>query len=240
MPVNYNPSKFRTLGTFTCNNYTSRLWHFIPSRVSGGGYKIGPVFLCVCVCLSVSERSHSRTVWPRVTKFGVGMDLGKISAKFEGQGHRSKVATLKTSFSGVPEGLSCVVPLCNLTSCDVTAWRHVTSQYDVMTSWYDVMTSYDVMVRHHDITAWRLDILWRLLGKNTDKGARRGRARQRSGVFICAITKAYKEYDLSHRKSCTVAIHICPIQSVLDVLPSKFHCLKWDDEPNCTVVTLLL
>ncbi len=32
----------------------------IPSRVSGRGYKIGPV--CVCVCLSVSWHSHGRTV----------------------------------------------------------------------------------------------------------------------------------------------------------------------------------
>ncbi len=34
--------------------------------------------------------------------------------------------------------------------------------------------------------------------------------------FTCAITKECKEYDLSHRKSCTVAIHTCPIQGVLE------------------------
>ena len=33
---------------------------FIPSRVSGRGYKIRPV--CVFVCLSVIQHSHSRTV----------------------------------------------------------------------------------------------------------------------------------------------------------------------------------
>ena len=32
-----------------------------------------------------------------------------------------------------------------------------------------LMTSRDVIVRRHDVTAWRLDILWRLLSKNTDK-----------------------------------------------------------------------
>ncbi len=60
-----------------------------PSRVSGRGYKIGPV--CVFVCLSVIQRSHGQTVWDRNLKFGVRFDLDNISYEFEGQGHRSKV-----------------------------------------------------------------------------------------------------------------------------------------------------
>ncbi len=41
-----------------------------PSCVSGRGFKIGPISLCVrmCVCQLV-------TVWPRVMKFGAAMDL---------------------------------------------------------------------------------------------------------------------------------------------------------------------
>ncbi len=67
------------------------LTNFFPSRVSGRGYKIGPVSVCVSVCLSVSEHSHGRTVWPSIMKFGVSTDLNNLLAKFDGQGHRSKV-----------------------------------------------------------------------------------------------------------------------------------------------------
>ncbi len=58
-----------------------------------------PVFLSFC--LSVSQHSQSHTVWHTDTKLGTGIDLDKISAKFDGQGHRSKlnVAKSKTWFS---------------------------------------------------------------------------------------------------------------------------------------------
>ncbi len=66
---------------------------FIPSRVSGRGYKIGPVCVSVCVsvCLSVIQLSHGWTVWRTDQKFGVGFDIDNISDVFKGQGHRSKV-----------------------------------------------------------------------------------------------------------------------------------------------------
>ncbi len=61
----------------------------IPSRVSGRGYKIGPVCLCVCVsvCLCVCQLLSSLTT----EKFGARVDHDYISDEFEGQGHRSKV-----------------------------------------------------------------------------------------------------------------------------------------------------
>ncbi len=46
---------------------------------------------------------------PRVKKFGVGNDLDKISAKFEGQGHTSKVKVTGSEnvILTVPDGLTC-------------------------------------------------------------------------------------------------------------------------------------
>ncbi len=111
---------------------------------------------CVSVCLSVSELSHGWSVWPRITKFGAGIDVDDISAKFDGQGHRSKVkvARLKNMiFRLSSHGVTYVnwtEPFCHDT------WRHVTSRHDITE-------------RRHDVTAWRLDILWWFLGKNTDK-----------------------------------------------------------------------
>ena len=47
--------------------------------------------LCVCVFVSVCQRSHGRTVWATDLKFGRNIAYDNISDKFEGQGHRSKV-----------------------------------------------------------------------------------------------------------------------------------------------------
>ncbi len=57
-----------------------------PSCVSGRGYKIGP--FCVSVCLSVSERSHGRTIGDRNLKFGqrIDMIISRMSLKVKGQG----------------------------------------------------------------------------------------------------------------------------------------------------------
>ena len=64
----------------------------------------------------------------------------------------------------------------------VTSWRHVTSWYDVMTSRHDVLTSFD-------------DFWARILTKR----ARRGRARQRSGVFILSMLSSCFS-DWSHSR----------------------------------------
>ncbi len=68
--------------------YNSRDYTFpdtvIPSRISGRGYKIGPV--CLSVCLSVIQRSHGQTVWHTDSECDTGMYQHNISAKFEGQG----------------------------------------------------------------------------------------------------------------------------------------------------------
>ena len=45
----------------------------------------------VCVCLSVSQRSHGWTVWAMDLKFGRNIAFDNTLDKFEGQGHRSKV-----------------------------------------------------------------------------------------------------------------------------------------------------
>ncbi len=138
---------------------------FFPPASAVEGIKSVPC-VCVCVCLSVSWRSHGRTVWCTDAKFSVMVDLDNVSDEFEGQGHRSKfkVATLKKRY--FQTFLWCYVCRSSLswhlTPCDVTARRHVTSRYNVM-------TSHDVMVWRHDVKAWHPDILWRLLGKNTDK-----------------------------------------------------------------------
>ena len=120
----------------------------IPSRVSSRGYKIGPI--CVCVCLSVCQRSHGWNVWDTNLKFCMNIVLDNISDEFKGQGQGSqvKVAILKNMIFRLFDGVICIDftdPFC-----------------DDMTSPCDVMTSRDVM-------AWHLDILWQLLGKNTDK-----------------------------------------------------------------------
>ena len=141
--------------------------HF-PSRVSGRGYKIGPMCVCVCrsVCLSVSQRSPGWTVWATDLKFGVRIDLDNISDEFEGQSHRSKVKVAilkKTWFSDFSYGVTyvdCTEPFRHDT------WRHVTSCHDIMTS-RDVLTSFG-------------DFSARILTRR----ARCGRGRQRSGVFI--------------------------------------------------------
>ena len=44
---------------------------------------------CVCFCLSVGEHSHSQTVEPTTSIFGMGVDLDYTG--IAGQGHRSKV-----------------------------------------------------------------------------------------------------------------------------------------------------
>ncbi len=94
-----------------------------------------------CVCVSVSWRSHGRTVWRTDPKFSVMIDL---------------VMTLDVMWRHD-----------FMWHHGTTSWRHVTSWYDVMTSQHDVLTSFD-------------DFWARILTKRT----RRGRARQRSGVFI--------------------------------------------------------
>ena len=103
------------------------------------------------VCLSVSEHSHGWTDGPTILNFGTGIDLNKISTKFDGQGHRSKVKVtrLKNVIFWVSKGECCVYAILSwhLTSCDVTPRRH------------------DVPWRH-GVTLWRP---LRLLGKNTDK-----------------------------------------------------------------------
>ncbi len=60
------------------------LIYSIPSRVSSLGYKIGPVWVCVCLSIGLTD-----------PKFGGGVDLDNISDEFEGQGHSSKVTRLK-------------------------------------------------------------------------------------------------------------------------------------------------
>ena len=112
-----------------------------PSSISGRGYKIGPV------CVSVSERSYTWTVWCRNLEFGAGVDFDNISDKVIGQ--RSRSPFWKTWFSYF------------------FLWCDLCRLHRAILSWH--LTSCDVTARRHDVTAWRFDILWQFLGKNTDK-----------------------------------------------------------------------
>ncbi len=80
-----------------------------PSHVSGQGYKIGPVYMSTYMLFN----------GPRVKKIGVGNDLDKISAKFEGQGHRSKVKVTRSEnvILTVSDGLTCAYSLCHVIWC---------------------------------------------------------------------------------------------------------------------------
>ncbi len=56
------------------------LFDIFPSHVSSWGYKNGPhLFVCQCVCVSVSQHSSDRTVRHTDPKFGGGNDLENIS-----------------------------------------------------------------------------------------------------------------------------------------------------------------
>ena len=121
----------------------------IPSRVSGRGYKIGPVCVCVCVsvCLSVCQHSHGWTVWATDLKFGRNIAFDNISDKFEGQGQRSRTPLWKKrdfpTFSYVVTYVDCKEPLIFVMTSDVmwrhgkTSWRHVMSR----PSWHPSTTS---------------------------------------------------------------------------------------------------
>ncbi len=114
----------------------------IPSHVSGRGYRIGPV--CLCVCVFVCQRSPGWTVWRTDLKFGGGVDRDNISDEFEGQGHRSKVkvARLKNVIFGCSYGVTCVYctePFCYDIRCHVTSRRDVMWRHGV-TSWHHLTT----------------------------------------------------------------------------------------------------
>ena len=96
------------------------------SRVSGWGDRISLVF--PSFRLSVHQRSYGQTAWHMDTKFHIGIDLEKISDKFDGQGQRSRSRSQKMWFSGF-SNLS--DPIWNLGQwCE--SWC-VTSQNGVMT-----------------------------------------------------------------------------------------------------------
>ncbi len=159
------------------------IFYFIPRKRSRVWNRSG-----LSVCVSVSQRSHGWTVCPRVTKlgmekFGIEIDLDIISAKFKAQDHRSnvKVTRSQSQILNVSNGLTCADSLCHVT------WHHVTSRHDVTTSCYVTASC--------DITAWRHNIMWYLWialiscrkvfqARILTKRAWRGRARQRSGIFI--------------------------------------------------------
>ncbi len=132
MPINsVNPNWFRNQPSF----FLFINMQLITSRISGRGYRNGAV--CVSVCVSVSEHSHSWTDWHTVTKFGTGIDLDGILDKFDGQRQRSKVKVTRSR-----NLISMIFWLqCQYTKCWPMVWH-----YDVMwrhgtTSWHHSMTS---------------------------------------------------------------------------------------------------
>ncbi len=88
--------------------------------------------------LSVCECSHGWTIWRTDPKIGIRVDLDEISAKFDSQGHRSKVKVTRLEnvisrvfWSGWPDTKSwCMM----LHHDSVTSWRDVMSRHDITMS----------------------------------------------------------------------------------------------------------
>ena len=99
---------------------------FFTSRISGRGYRNGPV------CVSVCGHTHGWPVWHFSTKFSTGIDLDDILEEFDGQGHRSKVKVTRSKHDfhdflvWVPryKTVASGVTWCYVTFCDDTTWRH--------------------------------------------------------------------------------------------------------------------
>ncbi len=176
-----------------------------PSRVSGRGYKMGPV--CVCVCVRVRLLVSALTDEPidvqtQNSAEELTLTISRTSSKVKVIGQRSRSLGWKTWIFEVSHGFTCEDSLCNaIWLCHgVTPWRHVKSRRDIMMScdimvWrhdvimsgkpfcYDILchvTSWRLMTSQRDVLTWFDDLFARILTKR----ARRGRARQRSGVFI--------------------------------------------------------
>ncbi len=123
---------------------------FIPSRVSGRGYKIGPVCPSVCVCLLVSSlTAEPFGLGPQNLVLRMSLVISQPSSKVKVIGQRSRSPHWKTRFLDDVMCVDCADP------CWHDIWHHVMSQRDVMTS--------------HDVMAWRNVVIWRLKGQNIDK-----------------------------------------------------------------------
>ncbi len=81
-------------------------------------------------------------------KFSMNIAFDNISDKFAGHRSKVKVAILENMIS------------------DFFLWCDLCRLHRAILSWH--LTSRAVMAQRHDVT-WRLDILWRLLSKTTDK-----------------------------------------------------------------------
>ena len=103
------------------------------------------VSMCLCVHVSVSQRSQRQTVWHTDAKIGIRFNIDHILDEFDGQGHRSKVKV--TRLENVI--LWCLTLIFDqFTQCKTLAFS---------------VTSYDVMLWHHDVmgrhnmTSWQKD-----------------------------------------------------------------------------------
>ena len=95
------------------------------SHISSRCYRIGEVFLCVCVC----PHSHDRALWPMTLILVWALTLTLARFWIVGQGSRSKVKV--TGSENVisrllPEGNSHVKSLWSM------VWLHVMSHYKVL------------------------------------------------------------------------------------------------------------
>ena len=97
-------------------------------RVSGRWYKISPVCVCVSVCLSVCQRSHSWTIWNTNLKFGMNIALWIYNGWVRRSRSKVKVAILKNVIFRLFYGVTCID--CTDQFCN-DIWRHVTSRCDV-------------------------------------------------------------------------------------------------------------
>ncbi len=152
-----------------------RVSFVFPSSVSGRGYKIGPVRLCVC--LSVSQRSHGWIIWHTDLKICVTIDLDNISDEFEGQGRQIEKRNFLSFWW---------VSLCRFTAMayDVTRCHAVTS-YDI--TWHHIMMSQ----RHNDVIVCLKVFQVRIPAKRARRG--RGVNAQAFSLF-CRSTERFKCY----------------------------------------------
>ncbi len=132
--------------------------------------------LSVCVCVSVSAlTAEPFDIQTRNLVEALTLIISRKSLKVKVIGQRSRSPCWKTWFLKFQmDELHWASLSWHLTSYDGTAWRHDLTVRRHVTSWYDIMT-----LRHDVLTSF--DDFW---ARKLAKRARRGRACQRSGVFI--------------------------------------------------------
>ena len=126
----------------------SHLSILFTSRVSGQGYRNGPVCVCVCPCVNtlVAEALH---LWSRNLVQGLTLMISRTSSMVKVIGQRSRSQGQKMWLQWFSD-FSAWIHNAGLMWCHGMMPRHH-------------VTSHDVMWRHmrscHDVTAWCHDVI---------------------------------------------------------------------------------